>query len=474
MNNTAGPVLVVGLPDAGLLNSLLVLTAELSRRGVRDLWLATDEPRRGQVEALTVNTPVGFVSLGDVIPEMSPTNWDDDVYRDVTQESRFRAHRAIIRQWYHPGLLVPKYRALEEAVDRIRPALMVIDCKAAFAIDIAITRGIPYVLSVPFLPSNILVSHSPFGPSYAPRRFPVPNSGLPYEMDFRQRIENGLFRWRTLAMFFNPAMGKALREHAAYRKEMGITAKAGTMTALDESAMVLCYSLPELDYPLTIPDKVKMVGAMVPPVPEPVPGGDDVEAWLDGRPSVVYMGFGTITRLRREEVAALVEVARRLRDRGHHVLWKLPEEQRHLLPPAAELPGNLRIESWVPSQYNVLGHPNVKVFFTHAGSNGFHEGLYFGKPQVARPLWADCYDLAVRGEEFGVSLTLDAPRTVDPDDATDKLLRVLGDPSFRERAERFALLQQGAGGRERAAELVMGLLAKHPGAAAPTTVTRSG
>lgn len=134
-----------------------------------------------------------------------------------------------------------------------------------------------------------------------------------------------------------------------------------------------------------------------------------------------------------------------------------PAEQQELLPPRETLPGNLRIESWVPSQLDVLGHPSVKVFFTHAGGNGFHEGLYFGKPLVVRPLWVDCDDQAVRGQDFGVSLTLDRPETLDADDVTDKLTRVLDDPAFRERAEHFATLLRAAGGRSTAADLLLGL-----------------
>jgi polyene glycosyltransferase len=111
----------------------------------------------------------------------------------------------------------------------------------------------------------------------------------------------------------------------------------------------------------------------------------------------------------------------------------------------------------VPSQMDVLAHPNVTAFVTHGGGNGFHEGLYFGKPLVVRPLWVDCYDQAIRGDSLGVSLTLDHPRTVDPDDMTDKLTRVLDDPSFRKRAEAFGVLQRAAGGREAAADLVLGL-----------------
>jgi polyene glycosyltransferase len=448
MDDAARPILFVSLPEAGPLNPLLVLAGELARRGARDLWFATDEPRRREVEA----TSATFASLGEVVPEMSAVSWDDEVYREVTQASRFRAHRAVIRQSYKPALALAKYRQLEAVVDKVNPAVMVIDCETRFAITLAIVRRIPYILSIPFVLSGALTAYTPFGRSYVPRRFPTPHSGLPYSMSFAQRMSNRFFRLRCLAMFFNPAMARVVAEDAAIGKEFGLP-RTSQMLRMDMAERVLCYSIPELDYPLPVPEKVRLVGAMVPPLPQG--SNDELTGWLDARRSVVYIGLGTITRLTRAEVSAVVEVARRL-DGAHDVLWKLPAEQQHLLPPRESLPGNLRVESWVPSQIDVLAHPGVTAFVTHGGGNGFHEGLYFGKPLVVRPLWLDCYDQAVRGEDLGVSLTLDHPRTVDPDDMTNKLTRVLDDPSFRKRAEALGALQRAAGGREAAADLVLG------------------
>ncbi|MEU8580300.1 glycosyltransferase [Streptomyces abikoensis] len=454
MDSARRPILFVSLPESGLLNPLLVLAGELSRQGVEDLWFATDEPRREDVARIAERSPVEFASLGEVIPELSAVTWDDEVYREVTQSSRFRAHRAVIRQSYKPALQAGKFRKLEAVVEKVQPALMVVDCMAGFAVDLAIARDIPFVLSVPFLPSNVLTSLNPFAPGHTPRDFPVPHSGLPRKMTPAQRLSNELFKYRTLAMFFNPAMGKVLQEDARIRKELRIP-PPNPMTRIDKAELVLCNSIAELDYPFPVPEKMRLVGAMMPPLPE-APDDEDVRAWLDAQSSVVYMGFGTITRLTKEQVHALVEVARRL-EGEHQVLWKLPKEQQHLLPPAESLPANLRIEGWVPSQLDVLAHPNVKVFFTHGGGNGFHEGIYFGKPLVVRPLWVDCFDQAVRGQDFGISLTLDRPQTVAVDDVVDKLTRVLGDPSFREKAERLGALQRAAGGRETAAGLVLGL-----------------
>lgn len=453
MNPSQRPILFVSLPDSGLLNPMLVLAEELSRRGVRDLWFATDDNRRAEVEALQVDTPVEFYSLGEVVPQMSSVTWDDETYRKVTGRSRFTARRAVIEQTYVPELRVAKYRALEAAVEKINPALMVVESMCQYGCELAITKKIPYALSVPFLPSNVLTSTVPFGKSYTPPGFPVPHSGLPLRMNPLQRLSNGLFKWRTIAMALSSDHRARTARDVAVREELGIDPAAnGLLARVDNAEVVLCYSVPELDYPFTIPDKVRTVGAMIPPLPQEPAG--ELTAWLDAADSVVYMGFGTITRLTAEQVRALVQVARRL-EGEHHVLWKLPQDQQRWLP--ADLPANLRVESWVPSQLDVLAHPSVKVFFTHGGGNAYTESLYFGKPMVTRPLWVDCYDQAVRARDLGVGLTLDRPHTVDPDDAVDKLTRVLGDPSFRERAERLAELQRAAGGRGAAAALLLDL-----------------
>ena len=116
MDSAARPILFVGLPESGLLNPLLVLAGELARRGVPDLWFATDEHRRDDVAALAADSAVSFASLGEVVSELSAVTWDDAVYREVTQSSRFKAHRAVVRQSYRPALQARKYRALEKVL----------------------------------------------------------------------------------------------------------------------------------------------------------------------------------------------------------------------------------------------------------------------------------------------------------------------------------------------------------------------
>lgn len=460
MRDAAKPILFVSLPEAGLINSMLVLAREITGRGTADVWFATDEPQRARIESVP---DLAFASLGEVVPEMSAQTWEDGVYRAVTGKSTFRAHYAVMKHAYRPMLWEQKYRRLEAWVDKVDPAVLVIDCEARYAISLAIARKIPYVITVPFLPTYVLASHAPFARSYVPRSFPLPFTGLPLRMNARQRLTNRLFKLWTVAMLFDPRIGKALREDLEFHKSIGIR-PPGQLTKVDEAALVLCETVAELDYPVALPGNVRTVGAIIPPVPEEPAG--DLTAWIDAHPSTVYIGLGTITRLTRAQVAAVVEVARRL-DGAHQVLWKLPEDQHHLLP--EPLPGNLRVENWVPSQLDVLANPRVTAFVTHGGGNGFNEGLYFGKPMVVRPLWADNHDVAVRGRDRGVSLTLDDPHAIEARDLADKLTRVLDDPAYRERAKFFSTLQRKAGGRETAADLILALPALAGPAAVPET-----
>lgn len=453
-------MLFVSLPEAGLVNSLLVLAREIAGRGA-GVWFATDEPQRARIES--GRPGLAFASLGEVVAEMSAQSWDEEVYRAVTGKSRFGAHYAIMKHAYRPLLWQEKYRRLEAWVDEVNPAVMVIDCEARFAISLAIARQIPYVVMVPFLPSYVLATHVPFGRSYVPKGFPAPFTGLPLKMSLSQRLKNSLFKAWAMAVLLDPRINKFLRQDMAFHKSIGIQ-PPGQLAKVEKAALVLCETVAELDYPLELPDNVHAVGAIIPPLPEKPDG--DLEAWLDSWPSNVYIGLGTITRLTRAQVEAVVEVARRF-DGTHRVLWKLPESQHHLLPDDDSLPGNLRVESWVPSQLDVLAHPHVTAFVTHGGGNGFNEGLYFGKPMVVRPLWADNHDVARRGQDRGVSLTLDDPHAIAAKDLADKLTRVLGDASYHTKAKEFSKLQRKAGGRETAADLILALPALTDAATLP-------
>jgi gallate 1-beta-glucosyltransferase len=79
-----------------------------------------------------------------------------------------------------------------------------------------------------------------------------------------------------------------------------------------------------------LPKKIVPVGPLFDPE---IDGGQDDEcaAWLDAQPprSVVFVAFGSILKLNRDEVA---ELAAGLADTGRPFLWVVSDDNRDLLP----------------------------------------------------------------------------------------------------------------------------------------------
>ncbi|EXG82143.1 glycosyltransferase [Cryptosporangium arvum] len=439
MDATRRPILFSCTESAGVFNPHVLLAGELAGRGVDDLWFATDENRRGDVEAASDKTDVRFLSMGEVNPRDVVTNYDDRTYRAVTQPEPFKAYLARVKQSLDLDGHYARYHRLAAAVDEIRPALLVINNLNMHAVHLAVTRNIPFVLVAPCLPSDVLKATLP--PEY-----PAPGTGLPLRMDARQQQANRRFRRRKRTMFLD---GTVLKHSIAFekaRKAAGIDAKVLNSAAImDQVELILCFSVFGLEYPFDATDKLRMLGAAVPPVPDGP--ADDVVTWLDAHRSVVFVSFSSGMRLTEAEIVAVTEAARRLGD--HSVLWKLPPSQQALL---GDLPPNLRVVDAVRSPAEVLAHPHVRAFVNHGGSNSVNQGLYFGRPLLIRPLWLDGRDHAVRVADSGVGLTVDA---LTADALHTALTRLLTEPSFTERADHLGRAQRSAGGVPAAADLIL-------------------
>lgn len=453
MTDSRRPILFCCTHSTGEANTSIVIAGELARRGVPDLWFASDENNRAAVEALADRSEVEFVSMGEVNPRLALTMMDDETYGRIMQPSRTKSIRARMRQLSDTDHHFDRYHKLAELVVKIKPSLMVVNRFCFYAIQVAMTYGIPYVITAPCLPSSLLESD-------LPGDYPTPSSGLPRRMTLSQKLRNRYFRLYTKTVFLDRTVLRQGVEFTKRMTELGIERQTmSTRRHNGLAELLLCFSVFGLDYPFAVPDNLRLLGAVIPP-PRQDPRDSATIAWLDAHPSVVYVAFGSVTRLTDEQVRSMIEVVRGLGDE-HQVLWVLSrEQQRKFLPDKDELPANLRVEEWIHSQHSVLAHPNVRVFFTHGGSNSFHEGVYFGKPLLVRPICIDQYDHAVRAVDTGVGLAVERPDIVDTADVLDKLVRLLTVDSFGERARHFAQAQRDAGGLTAAADLVLDRVAQ--------------
>ena len=96
----------------------------------------------------------------------------------------------------------------------------------------------------------------------------------------------------------------------------------------------------------------------------------------EAKDGVVYVSFGSVLQgslVPKDKKKALFNALGKLKER---VLFKW--ESKDL----KEKPDNVMIKDFIPQQ-DVLGHPNIKAFVTHAGYLSFEESLCHKVPIVS-------------------------------------------------------------------------------------------
>jgi polyene glycosyltransferase len=438
------PILFASHSHHGLFAPLAAIASELDRRGVEGLWFGCTEDRKADVEALSPRGRIGFVPVGRYVPELQPANWSEETFRQLNSKSRVRGFATFMDQTLVGPYAAEFYQQSLNAIDQVKPALIVADVGTTWMFDAAMTRGVPFVINSPTMVSYLYPKPLGWG-------FPALFSGLPVRMSLRQKLTNLLFTVGRIGVFLHPRRVKASLAFVREREELGISNKMGMLQVYaDKAAAIIGHSLFGIEYRFPgAPAHLEMVGPVMPPESDTAPD-PAIMSWIDDHESVVYLGFGGMNRPTRAQIDALLETARRLGD-AHHLLWSLPKSQHHLLP--ADVPPNVRIETWVP-QVDVLAHPHVRVFMTHGG-NGTHHGLYHGKPVLLMPHTWEARDGAVRFADSGAGLLLHDTRTPAPAEIEWKLRRLLADGPLREKALHWQRELRAAGGVKAAADIVL-------------------
>ncbi|XP_049895559.1 UDP-glucuronosyltransferase 2A2-like, partial [Epinephelus moara] len=128
------------------------------------------------------------------------------------------------------------------------------------------------------------------------------------------------------------------------------------------------------------------------------------------------------------------EIAAAFAELPQKVIWRYKGDK------PATLGNNTLLVDWMP-QNDLLGHPNVKLFVSHGGTNGIYEAIYHGVPIVGIPIVFDQADNLSRLRAKGVAEVMDISE-LDRKTFQTVIQEVLNEPSYTVNMQRLSRLHR--------------------------------
>ncbi|KAK9542472.1 hypothetical protein VZT92_000332 [Zoarces viviparus] len=181
-----------------------------------------------------------------------------------------------------------------------------------------------------------------------------------------------------------------------------------------------------------MPNVVYMGGFQCKPA-QPLPEHLEEFVQSSGEHGVIIMSLGTFVSELPADITN--EIAAAFAKLPQKVIW------RHKGDRPATLGNNTLLVDWMP-QNDLLGHPKMKLFVAHGGTNGVQEAIYHGVPVVGLPLFFDQYDNLLRLQERGGAKLLTIKNVDKDNNFLNAIQEVLNEPSYRMNMQRLSGLHR--------------------------------
>ncbi|XP_047436860.1 UDP-glucuronosyltransferase 2C1-like [Mugil cephalus] len=181
----------------------------------------------------------------------------------------------------------------------------------------------------------------------------------------------------------------------------------------------------------TMPNVVYMGGFQCKPA-KPLPQHLEEFVQSSGEHGVIIMSLGTLIGELPPDLANGIAAA--FAKMPQKVIWRYKGDR------PATLGNNTLMVDWMP-QNDLLGHPKIKLFVAHGGTNGIQEAIYHGVPILGLPLIFDQRDNLLRIEARGAGKVIDI-FTMNEDIFFQGSQEVLTNPSYRMDMERLSRLHR--------------------------------
>ncbi|XP_071344753.1 UDP-glucuronosyltransferase 2B17-like [Trachinotus anak] len=341
------------------------------------------------------------------------------------QVEMFTAMSNIHRIMCKMATIMFKDKDLMNSLKKRKYDLVLTDPAWGAGIMLAHALKLPLVYNVRWITSgegHLAIAPSPL--SY----IPITGSGLSDRMSFIQRVKNLIFYviWQAQDIFLIDPQYQSVCNEFFGPKVRYSDLLQGADLWLMRVDFVFEYPRP------TMPNVVYIGGFQCKPA-KPLPQHLEEFVQSSGEHGVIIMSLGTFVSELPADMTN--EIAAAFAKLPQKVIWK------HKGDRPATLGNNTLLVDWMP-QNDLLGHPKIKLFVAHGGTNGVQEAIYHGVPVVGLPLFFDQYDNLLRLKERGGAKILTLA-TVDKDNNfLEAIEEVLTEPSYRMNMQRLSRLHR--------------------------------
>ncbi|ALC39403.1 Ugt36Ba, partial [Drosophila busckii] len=261
----------------------------------------------------------------------------------------------------------------------------------------------------------------------------VPNMNMPSDgkpMNFKQRMTNfastmvfPLFIYIFIYKFFFCSRMWGKIPHMLSFEE-----------AKKNVSLLFCNSHALSEGPLrpNVPAVVEIGGIQIKQKPDPLP--QDIKEFLDGaKDGAILFSLGSNLKGDHIKPEIISNIFKTLSSLKQRIIWKW-EDVKHTPGKAA----NILYKDWLP-QDDILAHPKIKLFITHAGKGGMAEAQYHAVPMLALPVFADQPANAEKLAEAGYGLALDLTN-LEADALKEAIKELLVNPKYTAKLKQFSQL----------------------------------
>ncbi|KAH8317785.1 hypothetical protein KR074_010261 [Drosophila pseudoananassae] len=181
-----------------------------------------------------------------------------------------------------------------------------------------------------------------------------------------------------------------------------------------------------------VPGIIEVGGIQVKSKPDPLP--EDIKEFLDkAKNGAILFSLGSNLKGDFIKPEVVTTIFKGLSSIKQQVIWKWDDLDN--------VPGksaNILYKKWLP-QDDILAHPKLKLFITHAGKGGVSEAQYHGVPMLALPVFADQPANAEKVAESGYGLNL-VLNTLEVDEFKAAIKELIENPKYAQKLKSFSQL----------------------------------